>query len=106
MRPKEPSFTFGIEEEYHLVDLATRGFAAAPAALMEACEAALGEQVAPEFFRSQIEVGTSVCRDFSLGRRELAGLRKTIARIAGEYGMAPIAASTHPFADRSTWRRP
>lgn len=102
MSLKEPSFTFGIEEEYHLVDLATRGFAAAPAALMEACEAALGEQVAPEFFRSQIEVGTSVCRDFSLGRRELAGLRKTIARIAGEYGMAPIAASTHPFADRST----
>ena len=102
MALKEPSFTFGIEEEYHLVDLATRGFAPAPAALMESCEAALGEQVAPEFFRSQIEVGTTVCRDFSAGRRELAGLRKTIARITGEYGMAPIAASTHPFADRST----
>lgn len=99
---KEPSFTFGIEEEYHLVDLATRGFASAPAALMEACEAALGKRVAPEFFRSQIEVGTSVCRDFSVGRRELAGLRRTIATIAGNYGMAPIAASTHPFADRST----
>jgi len=34
---KEPSFTFGIEEEYHLVDLATRGFAPVPQELMAAC---------------------------------------------------------------------
>jgi carboxylate-amine ligase len=102
MSLKQPTFTFGIEEEYHLVDLETRGFAAAPAELMAKCEAALGKKVAPEFFRSQIEVGTSVCRDFAAGRRELAGLRKTIATIAGQYGMAPIAASTHPIADRST----
>jgi carboxylate-amine ligase len=101
MHPKEPSFTFGIEEEYHLVDLTTRGFASAPAALMEACEAALGKQVAPEFFRSQIEVGTSVCRDFASARTELAHLRRTIADTAREYGLAPIAASTHPFADKS-----
>ena len=47
MRSKEPSFTFGIEEEYHLVDLTTRGFASIPPALMKACEAALGKQVAP-----------------------------------------------------------
>ena len=79
---KEPTFTFGIEEEYHLVDLKTRGFAPAPAALMEACESLLGKQVAPEFFRSQIEVGTSVCRDFKAAREELAHLRRTIAKNA------------------------
>ncbi len=102
MNPKEPSFTFGIEEEYHLVDLKTRGFAATPTALMEACEAALGKQVAPEFFRSQIEVGTSVCRDFASARKELAHLRRTIADAARDFGLAPIATSTHPFADKST----
>src|SRR5688572_26281615 len=64
MPTREPSFTFGIEEEYHLVDLESRGFAAAPTELMKACELALGKQVAPEFFRSQIEVGTSVLDDF------------------------------------------
>jgi len=101
MGVREPSFTFGIEEEYHLVDLESRGFAAAPAGLMKACEEALGTQVAPEFFRSQIEVGTTVLSDFKAARRELAGLRRTIAGIARGYGMAPIAASTHPFADRS-----
>jgi carboxylate-amine ligase len=102
MPSKEPSFTFGIEEEYHLVDLGTRGFASIPPALMKACEAALGKQVAPEFFRSQIEVGTSVCKDFTAARQELAHLRRTIASAASQHGMAPIAASTHPFADRST----
>lgn len=102
MTVKEPTFTFGIEEEYHLVDLNTRGFAAAPAALMDACESALGSQVAPEFFRSQIEVGTDVCRDFAQARQELAHLRRTIADEAKEFGLAPIACSTHPFADKST----
>jgi glutamate---cysteine ligase / carboxylate-amine ligase len=102
MSLQEPSFTFGIEEEYHLVDLKTRGFAAAPAALMEACEAKLGKQVAPEFFRSQIEIGTSVCRDFASARQELAHLRRSIADAAREFGSAPIATSTHPFADKST----
>jgi glutamate---cysteine ligase / carboxylate-amine ligase len=102
MSLKEPTFTFGIEEEYHLVDLVTRGFAAAPPALMEACEATLGKRVAPEFFRSQIEVGTSVCSDFQTARSELAHLRRTIAGISADFGLAPIAASTHPFADRST----
>jgi carboxylate-amine ligase len=102
MGNREPSFTFGIEEEYHLVDLVSRGFAAAPADLMKECEEALGEQVAPEFFRSQIEIGTSVHKDFKIARKELAGLRRTIAEIAAKYAIAPIAASTHPFASRST----
>ncbi|MDH4981479.1 carboxylate-amine ligase [Hyphomicrobium sp. D-2] len=96
-----PSFTFGIEEEYHLVDLESRHFAPAPEELMRISEAELGKQVAPEFFRSQIEVGTSVHNDFAAARKELARLRGTIARIAARFGMAPIAASTHPFADRS-----
>ena len=102
MGNREPSFTFGIEEEYHLVDLVSRGFAAAPADMMRECEEALGKQVAPEFFRSQIEIGTSVHKDFKTARKELAGLRRTIAEITGKYAIAPIAASTHPFADRST----
>ncbi len=54
MSLKEPTFTFGIEEEYFLVDLQTRDLAHASPALMEACEKELGGQVAPEFFRSQI----------------------------------------------------
>lgn len=99
---KAPSFTFGIEEEFHLVDLDSRDLAAAPAALMEACEEELGRQVAPEFFRSQIEIGTQPCSSFAQARGELSRLRGTISRKAAEFGLAPIAASTHPFARKAT----
>ena len=98
----EPSFTFGIEEEYHLVDLETRDLAPAPQELMAACEHALGKQVSPEFFRSQIEIGTQVCHTFAGAREELSHLRRTIADNAKVHNLAPIAASTHPFAKKSS----
>ena len=67
--------------------------------MMAACEAKLGGQVSPEFLRSQIEVGTPPVRHHSRGARRLLHLRSTIAREAARHGLAPIAASTHPFAD-------
>lgn len=96
----EPSFTVGVEEEYLLVDRETRDLVVDPPdSLMTRCEQELGERVSPEFLRSQIEVGTSKCETVAQAGAELAGLRRTIARIAGDYGLAPIAASTHPFAE-------
>ncbi len=95
MRP--PSFTFGIEEEYHLVDVNTRDLAAAPVALLEACQSSLGDRVSPEFLRSQIEIGTGVCRQFSAARIEIAELRREVIRLSAVHGLAPIAAGTHPF---------
>ncbi|KAB2911917.1 MAG: carboxylate-amine ligase [Hyphomicrobiaceae bacterium] len=94
---KDPSFTIGIEEEYHLVDLATRDLVPAPPELMADCETELGDQVHPEFLRSQIEVGTRICRNFAEAAGELRRLRATVARLAAKYGLAPIAAGTHPF---------
>ncbi|MCK5495195.1 MAG: carboxylate-amine ligase, partial [Hyphomicrobiaceae bacterium] len=96
----EPSFTIGIEEEYLLVDIETRDLVSdPPPELMAKCEAALPKgQVSPEFLQSQIEIGTPVCKSVPEARKELRHLRKTIAEVTGEYGFAPMAASTHPFA--------
>lgn len=95
----EPSFTIGIEEEYLLDDLESRDLVEDPDPLMlKRCEEALGTQVTPEFLRAQIEVGTRVCRSLEEARADLSHLRRTIADIAREYGCAPIAVSTHPFA--------
>ena len=95
----EPSFSIGIEEEYLLVDKETRDLAPEPpAALLAKCEEALRGQVSPEFLRSQIEVGTRVCRSVQEARDELVHLRSTVGSIADEFGLAPIASSTHPFA--------
>lgn len=103
MSLKEPSLTLGIEEEYLLVDKISRDLVSdPPKELLSDCECALaqlGGQVSPEFMRSQIEVGTRVCRNIKEARADLARLRATIAECAARYGLAPIASSTHPFAE-------
>jgi carboxylate-amine ligase len=100
------AFTIGIEEEYLLVDRTSRDLAAEPpAAMLKECEAALAGQVNPEFLQSQIEVRTRVCGSLQEAREDLRRLRATVARIAGNYGLAPIAASTHPFG-RWTAQKP
>ena len=99
--PADPTFTFGIEEEYHLVDQSTRDLASAPPELIEMGVARLGDRVSPEFLRSQIEIGTPVMTSFADARAELQRLRGEIGRLAAEHGLAPIAAGTHPFADWS-----
>ncbi len=99
MTRKEPPFTIGIEEEYLLVDRKTRDLAInVPEALMVECQRRLEAQVSPEFLQSQIEVGTRVCGTVKEARQELARMRQCVAEVAGEHGLAPIAASTHPFA--------
>jgi carboxylate-amine ligase len=65
---------------------------------MKACESRLSGRVSPEFLRSQIEVGTGVYHDVAAVRAELAELRGTVAEVARGHDLAPIAASTHPFA--------
>jgi carboxylate-amine ligase len=94
-----PSFSLGIEEEYLLVDRATRGLVRElPAGLLEECERRLGPRVSAEFLRSQIEVQTGICDSAAAARAQLLELRRTVAGVADGFGMAPIAASTHPSA--------
>jgi carboxylate-amine ligase len=101
MKRGEPSFTVGIEEEYLLVDRETRGLVVdPPETLMAECEARLkvSGQVSPEFLLSQIEVGTSKCDSLKEAAEEVRQLRRTVAEVAEDHGLAPIAASTHPFS--------
>jgi glutamate---cysteine ligase / carboxylate-amine ligase len=90
---KEPSFTIGIEEEYLLVDRKSRDLASDPPAEMLAeCQRRVAGQVSPEFLRAQIEVGTTVCQSLSGARAELAHLRRSVAEVAANHGLAPMAA--------------
>ncbi len=95
----EPSFTIGIEEEYLLVDQETRNLIQeAPPTLLSECKKHLEGQVTPELLQCQIEVGTRVSNTLQEARDDLARLRKTVAQVAEEHGLAMIAASTHPFS--------
>jgi len=96
---KDPSFTVGIEEEYLIVDRRSRDLAAQiPEELFAACEQALAGQVAREYLQCQLEVATGVHATVRAAGTELASCRRTIAALADGYGLAPIAAATHPFA--------
>ena len=109
MTAAEPLLTLGIEEEYLLVDPATRELATdPPASILRDCRALIGEKggaVAPEFLRAQIEVGTPVCRSIGEARAHIVHLRGCVAAAAKSAGLAPIAASTHPFAEWRSQRR-
>lgn len=99
MKQAGPQFTIGVEEEYLLVDKETRGLVIdPPASLISECEELCGEQVTSELLRSQIEVGTRVCNSPAEVREDLARLRRNVIEVAGRHGLAPIAASTHPFS--------
>lgn len=96
----EPAFTLGIEEEYLLVDRASRDLAADPSpALFEEAQSVLGLHVSPEFMRSQIEIGTGICANLAEARSQLQRFRGTLAEVTAKHGLAIVAASTHPFAD-------
>ncbi len=100
MNTSEPAFTIGVEEEYLLVDTETRGLVVDPPdTLMAEAEAKCGSQVTSELLRSQIEVGTKVCKNVQEVREDLERLRRIIIDVAANHGLAPIAASTHPFSD-------
>jgi len=97
----EPAFTIGVEEEYLLVDKETRALVIdPPETLMAEAEEKCGSQVTSELLQSQIEIGSKVCNGVQELREDLARLRGNVIDVAGRHGLAPIAASTHPF---SSW---
>ena len=96
------AFTFGMEEEYFLVDAKTKRLAGdVPQALFEAAKAATDGRIAPEFLQPQIEVITSPHGNMADARAELRHLRQAVASVAAEYGLAILASGTHPTA---LWR--
>jgi carboxylate-amine ligase len=100
------AFRFGIEEEYFLVDAATKSVAGGmPRSFFQAAKAALGEQVSGELLQSQIEVATVPHVDVRAAHAELRHLRRTIAHVAAEHGLAILAAGTHPTANWGSQRQ-
>ncbi|MFK7941408.1 MAG: carboxylate-amine ligase [Paracoccaceae bacterium] len=97
-----PSFTVGIEEEYLVVDRDTRDLVQQPDPdFLARCSDLTGDRSTPEFLQCQVEVGTAPHERVSDAGQDLLALRRGVATAAAEFGYAPIAASTHPFA---RWR--
>lgn len=90
--------TIGIEEEYQIIDPETRELTSYVQQLMNQGRVTLGDQLKQEFMQSQIEVGSHVCRNIDEARQEIIRLRKTVSKVAADYGREIAAAATHPFS--------
>ena len=95
----EPAWTIGIEEEYLLVEGDSGALITEqPPGILEKVADLHHGLVARELFSSQLEIGTGICTDFKHLRADIGLLRLAVTEASADYGLAPIAASSHPFA--------
>jgi glutamate---cysteine ligase / carboxylate-amine ligase len=106
MADHAPPLTLGVEEEFLLVDVATRSVVSEPPPeLFVALHDLTDGRAFPEFLRSQVEVATPVCRSVAEARSSLVELRRVLVTESAKHGLAPIAAATHPFSLSSKQKR-
>ncbi len=96
--PNNEEFTLGVEEEYQIVDAETRQLRPSALRILPRAQAVVGDQVTPELYLSQIEIGTPVCRSLAEVREELTRLRREVNAAAEREGSRIAAAGTHPFS--------
>jgi carboxylate-amine ligase len=95
------AYTMGVEEEFHLVDRATRQLAPIAGKVVTQAQERIGSGVHAELRTSQIEIATPVCQTLAEVRQQLHVYRRVLSDAAGELGGAIVASGTHPF---SAWQ--
>ena len=98
MSSQAEEFTIGVEEEYQIINPATRELRSRVERILPLAQKTLGEQVQPEAQRSQIEIGTPICKTLADVRSELIRLRGEVIAAAQKDGNQIAAAGTHPFS--------
>ncbi len=93
------ALSFGIEEEYLLVDGHSGALVSRAPDVLAAGEG-MGDVLAAELNRCQVEIATGVCRDLGQAERELEGLRAAVTTAAAASGTRPAPLASHPF---SSW---
>jgi carboxylate-amine ligase len=90
--------SFGIEEEFFLVD-ATTGGLGAPALdrLMHDARARLGDVVTSELLQSQIEIASPILHSHDQAREVMANTRLALSEVVATHDLQLVAASTHPL---------
>jgi YbdK family carboxylate-amine ligase len=101
-RPTAVGTTFGVEEEFHLVDPVSLALTPCPDLAGAALRQEFGYRLHAEITTTQLETATGVCTTLSELRAELVGARTEAAAAAACAGVAVLPASTHPFG---TWQQ-
>ncbi|HEV7862186.1 MAG TPA: glutamate--cysteine ligase [Acidimicrobiia bacterium] len=90
--------TFGVEEEYFLVDAAGGALVAGSGRVLPGALERLGVGVTTELNLCQIEGDTPVCTTLDQLRTELGRLRSGLTAAARAEGLAVVALASHPFS--------
>lgn len=94
-------FTLGLEEEFQVLEPGTLALTPGFEALRDAAPGRLGERIAGELLRSEIEVATPRTLHFGQAAKHLLLNRAELFALAEREGMALGATGTHPF---SSWK--
>jgi carboxylate-amine ligase len=97
-----PDFSFGIEEEYFLVNSTTMEVASETPDSLFACLGPRRTRLEREMLQSQLEVSTRPHLTSRMARSELKQLRETAASAAANHGLALLACGTLP---NGYWRQ-
>ena len=91
--------SFGIEEEYLLVDLRSARVLATPSlAVARRCREVMGKYFAEEMFRSQIEVASPVFTHLHEAQGFLLDSRQRLGEALAQEGVGLYCAASHPSA--------
>jgi carboxylate-amine ligase len=90
---------FGVEEEFLVVDPATRSVVPRAEAVLDRARDTLGGQVSGEITKFQLETKTRPCLDVGQVLGELAGARAQLSAAAGAEGLRIIASGTPVLGD-------
>src|SRR5436309_2267327 len=91
--------TFGVEEEFFLVDPASGALGGGAAEVLPPARDRLGQAVTTELNRCQIEANTPVCTTLDELGAELRRLRRDLSTAAARRGLAAVPLATHPISD-------
>ena len=97
VRPPPAGATFGVEEEFHLVDPISYRLTRSPALAAAVLRHEGGRHLHAEITTTQLETATGISTTLSGLRAELVTTRAEAAGAAARAGVRILAASTHPF---------
>ncbi|HCV38067.1 MAG TPA: carboxylate-amine ligase, partial [Pseudomonas sp.] len=94
-----PPCTFGIEEEYLLVDLSSGRVPVTPSlTVTRRCREVLGKHFTEEMFRSQVEVVSPVLASTGEAREFFTLSRHSLQQALAAEGIGLYGAASHPNA--------
>lgn len=92
--------TYGIEEEFFLIDPASRALIAhPPTKFLRACRLQLPDRVGEELHQAQLELVTPILHSTAQARESLTEMRHELGRLGSAHGIGVLACGTHPLAD-------